>query len=117
MPIQGMMVATYRKLLVDTGGFNIRRRYWGEWTELSLRLWRLGFPTGYVTQHGFLRHWEDAPDSPTRSLAGRELHVLWGLICTALEYNAVDSNEATEVFWQLVEKRYLTYSFGSNLSA
>ncbi len=117
MPVQGMMIATYRKLLVDVGGFNTRRQYWGEWTELNLRLWRWGYPTGYMMNHGFLRHWEDAPDSPTRSLARREQHVVWGLICTALEYNAVDTTEATEVFWQLVQERYLAYSFGDTLSA
>lgn len=116
MPVQGMMIASYRKLLVDVGGFNPRRRYWGEWTELNLRLWRWGYPTGYMMNNGFLRHWEDAPDSPTRSLEGREKHVLWGLMCTALEYNAVDITEATEVFWQLIEERYLAYSFGDNLS-
>ena len=116
MPVQGMMIAGYRKLLVDVGGFNTRRRYWGEWTELNLRLWRWGYPTGYMMNQGFLRHWEDAPDSPTRSLTGREMNVLWGLMCTALEYNAVDINEATEVFWQLIEERYLAYSFGDSLT-
>jgi hypothetical protein len=114
--VQGMLAAGYTNLLRDIGGFNVRRRFWGEWTELNLRLWRLGLPTGYQMTGPFLRHWEDAPDSPTRNLAGRERHVLWGIICTALEYDAVDVNEATEAFWQLVEERYLSYSFGSELS-
>jgi hypothetical protein len=65
---------------------------------------------------GYLRHWQDAPNSPTRNMPGREQHVVWGLICTALEYNATDVNEATEVFWQLVEERYLAYSYGNELS-
>lgn len=116
MPVQGMLCAGYRALLADIGGFNPRRRFWGEWTELNLRLWRSGFPTAYQMQRGFLRHWHDAPSSPTRSLAGRERHVVWGLICTALEYDAVDVNEATEVFWRLVEERYLAYSYGEELS-
>jgi hypothetical protein len=49
-------------------------------------------------------------------MAGREQEVVWGLICTALEYDAVDVNEATEVFWHLVEERYLAYSYGEQLS-
>ena len=116
MPVQGMLCAGYRSLLADVGGFNPRRRYWGEWTELNLRLWRSGFPTAYQMERGYLRHWEDAPNSPTRNLAGREQHVVWGLICTALEYDAVDVNEATAVFWHLVEERYLAYSYGEGLS-
>lgn len=66
---------------------------------------------------GYLRHWHKAPESPTRNMAGREKHVLWGLLCTALEYDAVEINESTETFWQLIEERYLTYSFGENLSS
>lgn len=114
--VQGMLAAGYTNLLRDAGGFNGRRRFWGEWTELNLRLWRLGLPTGYLMTGPFLRHWEDAPDSPTRNMEGRARHVLWGIICTALEYDAVDVNEATETFWQLVEERYLSYSFGEELS-
>jgi hypothetical protein len=116
MHVQGMVIATYRTLLADIGGFNSRRRYWGEWTELNLRMWRHGFPTGYIMDKGHLRHWEQAPDSPTRSLSGREKNVLWGLMCTALEYDAANENEATQVFWQLVEERYLAYSFGDQLN-
>jgi glycosyltransferase involved in cell wall biosynthesis len=116
MPVQGMLVAGYKNLFVDTGGFNLRRKFWGEWTEFNLRLWRNGFPTAYQLNTGYLRHWNDAPESPTRNKVGRESHVLWGLICTALEYDAVDINEATEAFWQLIEERYLAYSFGENLS-
>jgi GT2 family glycosyltransferase len=114
--VQGMLAAGYTNLLRDAGGFNARRRFWGEWTELNLRLWRLGLPTGYLMTGPFLRHWEDAPDSPTRNLEGRERHVLWGIICTALEYDAVDVTEATATFWRLVEERYLSYSFGEELS-
>jgi glycosyltransferase involved in cell wall biosynthesis len=116
MTVQGLLAAGYRDLLDDLGGFNPRRRYWGEWTELNLRLWRNGFPTGYRMEGGYLRHWLDAPSSPTRNLDGRASHVLWGLICTAIEYDAVDATEATEAFWQLVEDRYLSYSFGKELS-
>jgi len=47
---------------------------------------------------------------------GRAKHVLWGLICTALEYDAVDMSHATETFWRLVQDRYLAYSFGEELS-
>lgn len=114
--VQGMLAAGYTNLLRDAGGFNARRRFWGEWTELNLRLWRLGLPTGYQMSGPFLRHWDDAPDSPTRNMEGRERHVLWGIICTALEYDAVDVNEANATFWQLVEERYLSYSFGEGLS-
>lgn len=116
MPVQGMLVAGYRRLLLDAGGFNPRRAFWGEWTELNLRLWRLGYPTGYVMDGPFLRHWENAPDSPTRNRAGRELDILWGLICTALEYEAEVISEDTASFWRLVEDRYLAYAFGSTLS-
>ncbi len=116
MPVQGMLCAGYRSLFADLGGFNPRRRFWGEWTELNLRLWRNGFPTAYQMERGYLRHWHDAPSSPTRNMAGREKHVVWGLICTALEYDAVDVNEATEVFWQLIEERYLAYSYGDELT-
>ncbi len=116
MPVQGMLCAGYRSLLVDIGGFNPRRRFWGEWTELNLRLWRNGFPTAYQMERGHLRHWHDAPASPTRNMDGRERHVVWGLICTALEYDAVDVSEATAVFWRLIEERYLAYSYGEELS-
>ena len=115
-PVQGMLVASYTNLLRDVGGFNPRRRFWGEWTELNLRMWRSGFPTGHVMTGGYLRHWEKAPDSPTRNMDGRARHVLWGLICTALEYDAVDMSQATETFWRLVQERYLAYSFGDELS-
>ena len=116
MVVQGMLAASYTNLLRDVGGFNKRREFWGEWTELNLRLWRHGFPTGYLMEGPTLRHWTDAPESPTRNMEGRALHVLWGLICTALEYDAVDISEANESFWNLVERRYLAYSFGEDLS-
>lgn len=116
MPVQGMLAAGFRDLIADLGGFNSRREFWGEWTELNLRLWRHGIPTGYAMDAGFLRHWHQAPESPTRNLSGKEKHVLWGLICTALEYEAVDANAASETFWNLVEERYLAYSFGDSLS-
>lgn len=115
MPIQGMLVAGYRRLFLDVGGFNPRREFWGEWTELNLRLWRHGFPTAYVLEGARLRHWEQAPGSPTRSMGSRELHVLWGLTCTALEYDAVDEGPETEAFWELVESRYVAYSFGADV--
>ena len=116
MPVQGMMVAGYRRLFAEIGGFNPRRQFWGEWTEFNLRMWRHGYPTGYVLGRGFLRHWHKAPESPTRSMTGRELHVLWGLMCTALEYDAVSINEATDAFWRLAQDRYLAYSFGEQPS-
>lgn len=117
MPVQGMLVAGYRRLFSDIGGFNPRRRFWGEWTEFNLRMWRHGFPTGYVLDRGFLRHWHKAPESPTRNMSGREQHVLWGLMCTALEYDAVSINEATDAFWRLAQDRYLQYSFGEQPSS
>jgi|CXWL01.1.fsa_nt_gi GT2 family glycosyltransferase len=116
MSVQGMLAAGYTNLFRDIGGFNHRRRFWGEWTELNLRMWRHGFPTGYVMDGGYLRHWEKAPESPTRNMEGRARHVLWGLICTAMEYDAVDISSATAAFWQLVEERYLPYSFGETLT-
>ena len=116
MPVQGMLVAGYRRLFGDIGGFNPRRQFWGEWTEFNLRMWRHGYPTGYVMNKGFLRHWHKAPESPTRNMGGRERHVLWGLMCTAIEYDAVSINEATEAFWRLAQDRYLTYSFGEQPS-
>lgn len=115
-PVQGMLIAGYRRLFVDIGGFNPRRQFWGEWTEFNLRMWRNGFPTGYILDRGFLRHWHKAPSSPTRNMDGRERHVLWGLLCTAIEYDAERINDATETFWNLTEDRYLTYSFGDQLS-
>jgi hypothetical protein len=115
MPVQGMLVAGYRRLFLDVGGFNPRRRFWGEWTELNLRLWRCGFPTGYATG-AYLRHWEKAPGSPTRNMTGRQDHVLWGLVCTALEYDAAVESPETEAFWDLVESRYIAYAFGADVS-
>ena len=117
MTVQGMAIAGYRRLFLDVGGFNPRRRFWGEWTELNLRLWRRGFPTAYAMDGAHLRHWHDAPNSPTRNRAGRETEVLWGVMCTALEYDAVDINEHTESFWKLVADRYLPYSFGPEMSS
>ena len=117
MTVQGMAVAGYRRLFLDVGGFNPRRRFWGEWTELNLRLWRQGFPTAYAMDGAYLRHWHNAPNSPTRNRAGRETEVLWGVMCTALEYDAVDINEHTESFWKLVADRYLPYSFGPEMSS
>lgn len=116
MQVQGMLAAGYRDLFLDIGGFNPRRQFWGEWTEFNLRLWRNGFPSAYVMDAGHLKHWESAPESPTRNMDGREAHVLWGLICTALEYDAVDASEATASFWSLIEQRYLAYSFGDKLN-
>ncbi len=116
MPVQGMLVAGYRRLFVEIGGFNPRRHFWGEWTEFNLRMWRHGFPTGYMLGRGYLRHWHKAPESPTRNMSGREQHVLWGLMCTALEYDAVSINEATDAFWRLAQDRYLAYSFGEQPS-
>lgn len=116
MPVQGMLVAGYRRLFADIGGFNPRRQFWGEWTEFNLRMWRHGIPTGYILDHAFLRHWHKAPESPTRNMSGREQHVLWGLMCTALEYDAVAINEATDAFWRLAQDRYLQYSFGEQPS-
>ncbi|MBL8958845.1 MAG: glycosyltransferase family 2 protein [Gemmatimonadetes bacterium] len=116
MTVQGMLAAGYRRLLLDVGGFNQRRRFWGEWTELNLRLWRLGYPTGYVMDGPYLRHWERAPDSPTRNRAGREMDILWGLICTALEFDADTITDDTASFWKLVEQRYLAYAFGPALN-
>ncbi|MGQ0765371.1 MAG: glycosyltransferase family 2 protein [Gemmatimonadota bacterium] len=116
MPVQGMLVAGYRRLFLDIGGFNPRRRFWGEWTELNLRLWRSGFPSAYAPGGAYLRHWEDAPQSPTRNMDGRHLHVLWGLMCTAIEYEAESFTPMTDSFWHLVRTRYLPYSFGEQLS-
>jgi len=116
MPVQGMLVAGYRRLFADIGGFNPRRQFWGEWTEFNLRMWRHGYPTGYILDRGFLRHWHKAPESPTRNMSGREKHVLWGLMCIALEYDAVSINEATDAFWRLAQDRYLMYSFGEQPS-
>lgn len=116
MTVQGMLVGGYRRLLLDLGGFNPRRRFWGEWTELNLRMWRLGYPTGYVMDGPYLRHWELAPDSPTRNRSGRELDILWGLMCTALEFEADCLTPETASFWKLVEERYLAYAFGPDLN-
>ena len=116
MSVQGMLVAGYRRLIQDIGGFNVRRMYWGEWTELNLRMLRSGFPTAYAMDAGYLRHWHDAPESPTRNKAGRQEHVLRGLLCTALEYDAIAIRPDTEKFWNLVERRYLAYSFGESVS-
>lgn len=112
MPVQGMLAAGYRRLFLDIGGFNPRREFWGEWTEFNLRMWRNGFPTAYAMNGAYLRHWEQAPASPTRNMAGREEHVLWGLLCTALEYEAIEEHEDTAAFWDLVESRYIAYAFG-----
>ena len=116
MSVQGMLVAGYRRLIQDMGGFNIRRTFWGEWTELNLRMLRSGFPTAYAMDAGYLRHWHEAPESPTRNKPGRQDHVLWGLLCTALEYDAIAIRPNTEKFWNLVERRYLAYSFGEAVS-
>lgn len=115
MSIQGMLVAGYRRLFQDIGGFNQRREFWGEWTEMNLRMWRNGFPTGYAMDAGYLRHWHGAPESPTRNKPGRQDHVLWGLLSTALEYDAIALRPDTETFWKLVEERYLAYSFGDGV--
>ncbi len=115
-PVQGMLVAGYRRLFLDVGGFNARRQFWGEWTELNLRMWRSGFPTAYAMEGAWLRHWHDAPESPTRNRTGRESDILWGLMCTALEYDAADITAETGSFWRLVSERYLAYAFGAALA-
>jgi hypothetical protein len=116
MPIQGMLVATYRRLVIDVGDFATHRRYWGEWTELNTRLWRMGFATAYVMDAGIVRHWTRAPGSPTRDLAGRERNIVWGLLCTALEYDML-RHPADVAFWQLVSSRYLPYAYDREPSA
>ena len=67
MSVQGMLVAGYRRLIQDIGGFNVRRMFWGEWTELNLRMLRSGFPTASAMDAGYRRHWHGAPESPTRN--------------------------------------------------
>jgi hypothetical protein len=116
MPVHGLLCAGYAATLRAVGGFNVRRRFWGEWTELNLRLWRLGLPTGYAMAGAHLRHWTSAPDSPTRNRPGRERDVLWGLICTALEYDAGAGTPGSDAFWDLVASRYLPYAFGADLA-
>lgn len=115
-PVQGMLVAGYRRLFLDAGGFNLRRAFWGEWTELNLRFWRLGFPSAYAMSDACLRHWEQAPESPTRNRPGRERDILWGLMCTALEYDAESITPDSASFWTLVRERYLAYAFGPSLT-
>jgi hypothetical protein len=51
MSVQGMLVAGYRRLIQDVGGFNIRRTFWGEWTELNLRMLRR-LSTAYAMDAG-----------------------------------------------------------------
>lgn len=46
----------------------------------------------------------------------RRLFADIGLMCTALEYDAVSINEATDAFWRLAQDRYLAYSFGEQPS-
>ncbi|MBP7652945.1 hypothetical protein KA977_05955 [Candidatus Dependentiae bacterium] len=116
MPIQGMCVAGYTSIFKILGGFNARRKFWGEWTEFNLRALRNGYPSAYIMDKSFMRHWHKAPNSPTRNMEERELHVLWGIMCTALEYKAIEIDAATASFWQLIESRYLQYSFGDKLS-
>ena len=117
MPIQGMFVAGYTSVYKMLGGFNLRRKFWGEWTEFNLRALRNGYPSAYLMNNDcFIRHWHKAPNSPTRNMEEREINVLWGLMCTALEYRAIKIDSATETFWDLVERRYLQYSFGDDLS-
>jgi hypothetical protein len=116
MPVQGMLCAGYRQVLLDVGGFSPLRAFWGEWTELNTRLWRRGFPTGYQMNGGWLRHWRAAPHSPTRHRADRALHIIWGLACTALEYEAVEATPASGSFWTLVEQRYLRYASDGGMS-
>jgi hypothetical protein len=116
MPIQDMFVADYTNIFKMLGGFNLRRKFWGEWTEFNLRALRNGYPSAYLMDKGYIRHWHKAPESPTRNMSERELFVLWGLMCTAVEYKAINIDSATNTFWELVERRYLNYSFGNDLS-
>lgn len=116
MPVHGLLCAGYADVLHDLGGFNPRRRFWGEWTELNLRLWRHGLPTGYAMEGAYLRHWMSAPESPTRNRPGRDRDVLWGLICTALEYDAGVDTPGSDAFWELISTRYLPYAFGPDLA-
>jgi hypothetical protein len=111
MQVQGMLCAGYRQVLLDVGGFSPLRAFWGEWTELNTRLWRRGLPTAYRLGAGHLRHWRQAPHSPTRHRPDRALHILWGLACTAIEYDAVAASPASESFWAAIEERYLRYAF------
>lgn len=111
MHVQGMLCAGYRQVLTDVGGFSRLRAFWGEWTELNTRLWRRGYPTAYQMGAGYLRHWSQAPHSPTRHRPDRALHILWGLACTAIEYDAVAATPASRSFWAAIEERYLCYAF------
>ena len=111
MPVQGMLCASYRDVLRDVGGFSPLREFWGEWTELNTRLWRRGLPTAYSMGGPYLRHWHDAPHSPTRHRSDRAGHIVWGLACTALEYDAVADGPDTAAFWNLIERRYLAYAY------
>jgi hypothetical protein len=104
--LQGRLCAGYRQLLVDVGGFSSLRGFWGEWSELTLRLWRRGYPTAYRLSAGYLRHWRQEPHSAAHK-SDRARHVLWGLACTVLEYDAIAS-PASGAFWERIERSYLS---------
>lgn len=116
MHVQGMLCAGYREVLLGLGGFSPLRAFWGEWTELNTRLWRHGFPTAYRMGEAYLRHWCQAPSSPTRHRPDRAQHILWGLACTAIEYDAVAFSPASQSFWTAIEQRYLPYAFAAGVT-
>jgi hypothetical protein len=86
MKVEGMFGASYTRLLRDVGGFNERKKFRLEWTDLNMRLWRSGYATGMLMNSGHLRQWFDAPDSATRNLDSRAQHIIYGDLATHLEF-------------------------------
>jgi Glycosyl transferase family 2 len=116
MHVQGTLCAGFREVWLGVGGFNVLRAFWGEWTDLNTRLWRRGYPTAYQSGPAYLRHWCRAPHVSAQDRAERASHILWGLACTALEYDAVARSPSSTAFWDLIRQRYLPIAFETDVT-
>ncbi|HIH32013.1 TPA: glycosyltransferase family 2 protein [Candidatus Woesearchaeota archaeon] len=108
MKIEGLFALAYSQLLRDVGGFNERKRFWMEWTDINTVMHRNGYPTGLDMNAGYLRHWMGAPDSATRGRKDRVYDVIYGLLATGLEFGC-DYNVTELKMWEMAESTFLKY--------
>ena len=112
-PVFGIIVGGYTKLIKKVGGFDKRRRNWGEWVDLNLRLLNKGFLVGHNINKGYVRHWL-APGSPTRDKEDRQYDIIKGIILTSFQYNLL--SKPNTPFWKIVFNRYLNYAYDSKVT-
>lgn len=113
-PVFGIFVGGYTKVIKKIGGFDSRRKDWGEWVDLNFRLLNKGFAMGYLLRDVSVRHWTHNLDSPTRNKKDRHYDIIRGISLTAIDYNLTISFNNN--FWKVVFSRYLNYAYDKKVT-